>query len=66
MDLQNIIEQAWEQRQQLSALNLVQIKEAINQVISSLDKGELRVAQKQGTEWIVNQWIKKAVLFRLD
>ncbi len=68
MDLQNIIEQAWEQRQQLSALNLVQIKEAINQVISSLDKGELRVAQKQGTEWIVNQWIKKAVLlsFRLS
>jgi 2,3,4,5-tetrahydropyridine-2-carboxylate N-succinyltransferase len=68
MDLQNIIEQAWEQRQQLSALNLAQIKDAINQVISGLDKGELRVAQKQNGEWIVNQWIKKAVLlsFRLS
>ncbi|MFM2344110.1 MAG: hypothetical protein RLZZ210_720 [Pseudomonadota bacterium] len=68
MDLQNIIEQAWEQRQQLSALNLVQIKDAVNQVIAGLDKGELRVAQKQDGTWIVNQWIKKAVLlsFRLS
>ena len=68
MNLQSIIEQAWEQRQQLSALNLIQIKDAVNQVILGLDKGELRVAQKQNGEWIVNQWIKKAVLlsFRLS
>ena len=37
-------------------------------VIGQLDAGTLRVAEKQGKDWIVNQWIKKAVLlsFRLE
>jgi len=68
MELQNIIDNAWEQRQQLSALNLVQLKDAVIHVINDLDKGKLRVAYKQDGKWIVNQWIKKAVLlsFRLS
>jgi 2,3,4,5-tetrahydropyridine-2-carboxylate N-succinyltransferase len=70
MDLPNIIQQAWEQRQHLSNLDLDEIKKAISQVIKSLDTGEIRVAHKdfQSNTWIVNQWVKKAVLlsFRLN
>ena len=35
---------------------------AIEDTISSLNSGELRVAEKINDEWIVNQWIKKAIL----
>ena len=33
-----------------------------NETIELVDKGELRVAEKNGNEWIVNQWIKKAIM----
>jgi 2,3,4,5-tetrahydropyridine-2-carboxylate N-succinyltransferase len=37
-------------------------------VIAGLDNGTIRVAQKTGADWVVNQWVKKAVLlsFRLE
>ena len=38
------------------------IKEAIRTVMDELDKGQLRVAEKMDDKWIVNEWIKKAVL----
>jgi len=38
------------------------VKEAVDAVIDKLDKGELRVAEKQGGDWVVNEWVKKAVL----
>lgn len=38
------------------------IKRAIKDTISGLNDGSLRVAEKQGNEWKVNQWIKKAIL----
>ncbi len=34
----------------------------VNEVIELLDRGELRVAEKAGDEWVVNQWVKKAIL----
>jgi 2,3,4,5-tetrahydropyridine-2,6-dicarboxylate N-succinyltransferase len=68
LEYKEIIDNAWEHRQQLSALNLVELKHAVNSIISSLDKGELRIAEKTTNEWVVNQWLKKAVLlsFRLS
>ena len=44
------------------------MRNAVAEVLAGLDAGTLRVAQKEGSEWIVNQWIKKAVLlsFRLE
>src|SRR5690606_16496458 len=44
------------------------VRNAVAQVIDQLNKGALRVAQKANGEWIVNQWVKKAVLlsFRLE
>ncbi len=66
--LQNIIESAFDNRAELSPTNVSnEIKEAVNETLNLLDKGILRVAEKQQDKWIVNQWAKKAVLlsFRL-
>ncbi len=39
----------------------------IEETIAALDRGELRVAEKRGDEWVVNEWVKKSILlyFRL-
>ena len=67
--LQTIIESAWEARTTLSpATAPKEIVDAVDHVINALDKGELRVATREGVgQWTVHQWIKKAVLlsFRL-
>ena len=67
--LQQIIEQAWEDRANFSPKSApAEIREAVAHVLSELDSGSLRVAQKIDGNWHVNQWIKKAVLlsFRLE
>ena len=68
-DLQNTIDMAWDARAELTPLNSPKIREAVEQVISDLNAGRIRVAERQGVgQWTVNQWIKKAVLlsFRLN
>lgn len=65
---QSIIEQAWQQRASLSPQSAeASIKSAVDTTIGKLDRGELRVAEKIGDEWVTHQWLKKAVLlsFRL-
>ena len=67
--LKQIIEDAWENRDSFTAADASPIlRAAIAEVIRQLDCGQLRVAEKQNGEWIVNQWTKKAVLlsFRLQ
>src|SRR4051794_4640191 len=67
MDKQKkIIEDAWENRASLKPAK--PLKDAVKAVIAALDAGVLRVAEKQGGEWITHQWLKKAVLlsFRLE
>ena len=67
--LQNIIETAWEQRAEISPSNAsAEVRDAVAHVLAGLDNGSLRVAQKDTGSWVVNQWIKKAVLlsFRLE
>ncbi|MFD2512588.1 2,3,4,5-tetrahydropyridine-2,6-dicarboxylate N-succinyltransferase [Pontibacter locisalis] len=59
MALREIIEQAWENRELLKESNTV---EAIRAVIDELDKGIIRVAEPNGDDWQVNEWVKKAVL----
>ncbi|MEO5773475.1 MAG: 2,3,4,5-tetrahydropyridine-2,6-dicarboxylate N-succinyltransferase [Sphingomicrobium sp.] len=67
-DLQTIIDQAWEQRESLGASTGSDVRDAVEQALAGLDRGELRIAEKQGGEWVVHQWLKKAVLlsFRLN
>ncbi len=67
--LQSIIEDAFENRANITAKNAdPDVRAAINDVIAGLDDGSLRVAVKQDDEWVVNQWVKKAVLlsFKLE
>jgi 2,3,4,5-tetrahydropyridine-2,6-dicarboxylate N-succinyltransferase len=55
----DLIEAAWESREKLS---LPETKKAVEEVIEALDKGIVRVAEPEGENWIVNEWIKKAVI----
>ena len=68
MQLETIINQAWENRADISTSTTGEIRDAVEQALLSLDNGSARIAQKQGDEWQVNQWLKKAVLlsFRLN
>ncbi len=61
--LQALIEQAFEARQTLSPHTATpELIAAVNEVLSCLDSGQYRVAEKIEGQWIVHQWIKKAVL----
>ena len=68
-DLEKIINEAFERRADITPRSVdTHIKEAVSETITRLDTGELRVAEKIGDEWVVNQWLKKAVLlsFRIE
>lgn len=58
-NIKHIIEEAWKDREKLEESQTVS---AIETVIEELDKGRLRVAEKQGSNWLVNEWVKKAVI----
>ena len=67
--LQALIDNAWENRANISAVSSPEVRDAVEHVIADLNKGRIRVAERQGVgQWTVNQWIKKAVLlsFRLN
>lgn len=59
MNLKEIVESAWENRENLREKG---VQESICEVIDQLDRGILRVAFKEEDGWRVNDWIKKAVI----
>ena len=59
MDIKAVIEEAWNDRNLLKEKSTV---DAINQVIDKLDKGELRTAEIEKGNWVINEWVKKAVV----
>ncbi len=65
--LEAAIEAAWEIRDQITPATKGEARDAVEATLEALDKGALRVAEKRGADWHVNQWAKKAVLlgFRL-
>ena len=68
-DMQQIIEEAFEHRAEITPRSVdTLVKEAVEEAMSLLDKGEARVAEKQAKGWVVNEWLKKAVLlsFRIE
>jgi len=68
-DIQNIIEEAFERRAEINPSNAdSDVRNAVNEALAMLDNGSARVAEKQNGDWVVNQWLKKAVLlsFRLN
>ncbi|MBI3453622.1 MAG: 2,3,4,5-tetrahydropyridine-2,6-dicarboxylate N-succinyltransferase [Rhodospirillales bacterium] len=67
-ELQKIIDDAWEARDGLGFSTKGPVRDAVEAALEGLDSGKLRVAEKTGGAWQVNQWLKKAVLlsFRLN
>ena len=70
--LEQVIDEAWEARDGLSAATRGPVREAVEAALDALDSGKARVAEKLpanlGGDWHVHQWLKKAVLlsFRLN
>jgi 2,3,4,5-tetrahydropyridine-2,6-dicarboxylate N-succinyltransferase len=71
-ELQQVIERAWDERETLGPETRGDVRDSVEEAILLLDRGAARVAEKGAAEagggWIVNQWLKKAVLlsFRLN
>ena len=65
--LEAAIEAAWEARDTITPATTGETREAVEDTLNALDTGALRVAERRGADWHVNQWAKKAVLlgFRL-
>jgi 2,3,4,5-tetrahydropyridine-2-carboxylate N-succinyltransferase len=59
MDLKSKIEAAWNDR---ALLKDETYSNAIREVIEEVDKGRLRVAEPKETDWVVNEWVKQAIL----
>jgi 2,3,4,5-tetrahydropyridine-2-carboxylate N-succinyltransferase len=67
-DLQSTIEAAWDARDGINVKTTGAVREAVDAALALLDSGTARVAEKTGNDWVVHQWLKKAVLlsFRLN
>ena len=59
MEMKDTIIEVWNDR---SLLKQEAYTHAIKSVIEEVDKGRLRVAEPQGTTWVVNEWVKQAIL----
>ncbi len=59
MSLQNLILEAWSNRDLLKEATH---SDAVRAVIEDVDKGRLRVASPEGDKWVVNEWVKQAIL----
>ena len=67
-DLRATIEQAWDDRDSIGPDTKGPVRQAVDAALAALDSGAARVAEKGAEGWMVNQWLKKAVLlsFRLN
>ena len=61
-NLDQIINEAWEIKDQINQNSDQKIKDAINKIIENLDSGKIRVAEKIKGEWVTHQYIKKGIM----
>ena len=61
-NLEKIINDAWENKEQINQNSDESILNSINKIIENLDQGKLRVAEKIDGSWITHQYIKKAIM----
>ena len=66
--LQTVIEQAWDERDSIGPGSVGDARTAVDQALALLDSGEARIAEQVDGQWLIHQWLKKAVLlsFRLQ
>ena len=61
--LEATIERAFEEREGITTATRGEVRDAIEAALDLLDRGQARVAERQDDgQWMVNQWLKKAVL----
>ena len=67
-NLKQIIETAFINKDQINNSTEGEIREAVQEVLSQLNQGKVRICQKENGQWLVNDWLKKAILisFRLN
>ncbi|HEX2802501.1 MAG TPA: 2,3,4,5-tetrahydropyridine-2,6-dicarboxylate N-succinyltransferase [Sphingomicrobium sp.] len=67
-ELQQVVDRAWDDRESIGANTRGDVRQAVDAALAALDSGDVRIAEKVGDEWVVHQWLKKAVLlsFRLN
>jgi len=65
---EEIINQSFNDKEKINSESDISVINAINGTIDLVDQGKIRVAEKKDGEWLVNQWIKKAILlsFRIN
>ena len=61
-DIEKIINDAWENKDQVSQNSNKSVIDSINQIIEDLDQGKVRVAEKINGAWVTHQHIKKAIM----
>jgi len=61
-DLEKIINEAWEKKDQVNKNSDKSLIDSINKIIEDLDQGKIRVAEKINGVWTTHQYIKKAVM----
>jgi len=68
MELASLINEAFDFENKNLENNFDEVKNTVDKILKQIDSGELRVAEKVNGEWIVNSWVKKAILlsFRVN
>jgi|TARA_B110000259_G_C13985607_1_gene390315 2,3,4,5-tetrahydropyridine-2-carboxylate N-succinyltransferase len=61
-EVEKIIEEAWNKKDQINKNSDQKIIDVINQTINDLDSGKVRVAEKIDGNWITHQYLKKAIM----
>ena len=67
-ELEKIINDAFDKKEEISTSTEGLYRDSVNTTLEKLDNGSLRVCEKINNTWVVNQWVKKAILlsFRLN
>ena len=67
-NLENIINEAWKNKDQVNKESDKSIIDAIKETINLLNEGKITVAETQGNDWKINDWIQKGILlsFRVN
>ena len=68
MSIEKIINEAWKNKDQVNQNSDKSLKDAIKETIILLNEGKITVAEPQGTDWKINEWIQKGILlsFRVN
>ena len=64
-EFEQIINKAWENKDQVNQDSNKILKDTINQIINDLDNGKVRVAEKINGKWITHQHIKKQLIQKI-